>query len=160
MKTEKQKKIIRLLITFTVMAFIFIQSALNKELSGAESGFIEELIKRITGTESEFLGLLVRKCAHFTEFMILGGCLFLNACDYARDKSLGNIGMRREILAAFLIGTLYAVTDELHQIFVPGRACMATDVCIDAVGVLTGTFVAAFLLRNRFETKDSSASED
>jgi VanZ family protein len=30
--------------------------------------------------------------------------------------------------------TLYAVSDEIHQYFVPGRACRFGDICIDTAG--------------------------
>ena len=44
--------------------------------------------------------------------------------------------------AAWLIGTAYAVTDEFHQSFVPGRSCELRDVVIDSCGVLTGVLAA------------------
>ena len=47
---------------------------------------------------------------------------------------------------AWLIGTAYAVTDELHQHFVPDRACAFTDMCIDSAGVAAGAIIAVFLL--------------
>ena len=40
----------------------------------------------------------------------------------------------------WLTGTLYAVTDEIHQYFVPGRSCEFRDICIDSAGVLCGIF--------------------
>ena len=48
---------------------------------------------------------------------------------------------------AFLAGTAYAVTDELHQLFVPGRAGMISDVLIDSLGVLFGCFLIYALFR-------------
>ena len=42
---------------------------------------------------------------------------------------------------AFALGTLYAVTDELHQMFVPGRMGRPLDVAIDALGVACGILV-------------------
>lgn len=37
---------------------------------------------------------------------------------------------------SFVVGLLYAVSDELHQLFVPGRESSVIDVGIDAVGLL------------------------
>ena len=48
-------------------------------------------------------------------------------------------------LAAWLIGTAYAVTDEFHQSFVPGRSCELRDVMIDSCGVLTGVLLATLV---------------
>ena len=67
--------------------------------------------------------LLLRKCAHVTEYAILGLLL-------AR-------ALLREV-PAFTLGVLYAITDELHQSFVRGRHAAPLDVAIDAVGVLIG----------------------
>ena len=47
------------------------------------------------------------------------------------------------ILIAWGISTAYAATDEFHQIFVPGRAGMLTDVMIDSSGALAGILLAA-----------------
>ena len=41
----------------------------------------------------------------------------------------------------FIIGVLYAVSDELHQLFVPGRHASAADVGIDAAGILLALLV-------------------
>src|ERR671929_584326 len=66
---------------------------------------------------------VLRKCAHVTEYAILGALLL---------RALG-----RE-LPAFLAAVAYAATDELHQHFVRGRHASPIDVAIDAAGVLIG----------------------
>ena len=70
--------------------------------------------------------LVLRKCAHLTEYAILGALLL---------RALG-----REA-PAFLAGVAYAVTDELHQHFVRGRHASPVDVAIDAVGVAVGMLI-------------------
>ena len=45
----------------------------------------------------------------------------------------------RTIVLAILFGVLYALTDEAHQMFVPGRAADAADLVADAIGVVLGT---------------------
>ncbi|MGI9113047.1 MAG: VanZ family protein [Gaiellaceae bacterium] len=67
--------------------------------------------------------LLLRKLAHAAEYAILGA-LLLRA-------------LRRE-LPALAAGVAYAVSDEVHQHFVPGRRGAPLDVLIDAVGVVVG----------------------
>ena len=66
---------------------------------------------------------VLRKCAHVTEYAILGALLL---------RALG-----RE-LPAFVAGVAYAATDELHQHFVAGRHASPIDVAIDAAGVAIG----------------------
>ena len=75
--------------------------------------------------------LFLRKLAHLTEYAVLGALL-------AR-------GLRT--LPAFVAGVAYAVTDEIHQTFVTGRAGRVTDVAIDAVGVLLGILLFRRALR-------------
>ena len=67
--------------------------------------------------------LVLRKLAHGAEFAVLGALLL---------RAL------REELPALLAGLAYAVTDELHQHFVPGRIGSPLDVAIDSAGVALG----------------------
>jgi VanZ like family len=70
--------------------------------------------------------LVLRKIAHAGEYAVLGALL---------ARATG-----RPWLAAAL-GVLYAVSDEVHQAFVPGRAGSPLDVAIDGVGVVCGVLV-------------------
>jgi VanZ like family len=76
--------------------------------------------------------LLLRKLAHAAEFAVLGLLLV---------RALGRP------LLSFWLGTAYAVTDELHQSFVPGRLGSPLDVAIDAAGVAVGVALAVRLSR-------------
>jgi VanZ family protein len=75
--------------------------------------------------------LILRKCAHVTEYAILA---FL---------------LRRAFEAplAFLLALGYAVSDEFHQTFVVGREGTPRDVAIDSIGILVGLLVARRVLR-------------
>jgi VanZ family protein len=70
--------------------------------------------------------LVLRKVAHAAEFALLGA-LLLRAL---RDERV-----------ALASGIAYAVTDEIHQHFVPGRVGAPLDVAIDAVGVALGVLL-------------------
>jgi VanZ family protein len=69
----------------------------------------------------------LRKLAHAAEFAVLG-LLLVRALEHA--------------WAAFWVGVAYAVTDEIHQSFVPGRLGSPVDVAIDAAGVAVGVALA------------------
>ena len=140
------KSKIHLGITIIVMIFIFIQSALPADLSGAESNVIVKMLSNLTGIEEEALSLIVRKLAHFTEFMILGICLAVNVKDILAACNKTVHGFKMSALP-WLIGTIYAVTDEVHQLFVPGRACAFLDICIDSSGVAAGVLIILILAR-------------
>ena len=76
--------------------------------------------------------LALRKIAHAAEYAVLGVLLL---------RAVG-----KELPAA-AIGIAYAVTDEVHQAFVPGRQGAVLDVLIDAVGVLIGVYVLGRAVR-------------
>jgi VanZ family protein len=67
--------------------------------------------------------LVLRKIAHAVEFAVLGALLL---------RALGSVR------GAVALGVAYAASDELHQVFVPGRRGSVVDVLIDAVGVAVG----------------------
>lgn len=74
---------------------------------------------------------VVRKFAHYTIYTI-GGVLIMNYA-YTTDKT-----KKQQTFGSLLFGAFYAVTDEVHQYFVPGRSARVFDVGIDTLGVITG----------------------
>ena len=84
--------------------------------------------------------LRVRKTAHFTEYLILGFLLMSAMYVIRKHRTL-----RSDPALAWLIGTLYAVSDECHQYFVPGRAMMLTDMLIDSSGTLVGVLLGCLI---------------
>ena len=72
--------------------------------------------------------LVLRKLAHATEYAILGALLL---------RALRRPGW------AVALGIAYAISDEIHQSFVPGRQGSSLDVLIDSAGVIAGVVVAA-----------------
>ena len=77
--------------------------------------------------------VVLRKIAHTAEYAVLGALL---------GRATGRVGL------ALALGVAYAVSDEIHQSFVPGRAGAPLDVAIDAVGVVCGV-VLWHLVRTR-----------
>lgn len=86
--------------------------------------------------EVDVFNHMVRKYAHFFAYMILG-ILSVNAL------YLNGIKDRKAILYSFIISFLYAISDEIHQIFVPGRAGQVMDVLIDSLGGIIGIAIYA-----------------
>lgn len=70
--------------------------------------------------------LVLRKIAHACEFALLGA-LLLRALRDERAAVMGAVG--------------YAISDEIHQLFVPGRIGSPIDVAIDSVGVAVGVLL-------------------
>ncbi len=78
--------------------------------------------------------LVLRKIGHAGEYAVLGALL---------ARALRSPG------AAVLAGVLYAVSDEVHQVFVAGRHGSPLDVAIDAVGVVAGVLLWERVARTR-----------
>jgi VanZ family protein len=116
-------------------AMIFYQSSRPAPKSDMQSLYIVTLINRmastIIGKEVVIVtNHLVRKAAHFTEYLILGLLLF--------NGFVSKRALARAFFLALAAGVCYAVSDEIHQLFVPGRTGKVTDVLIDGTGILFG----------------------
>ena len=130
------------------MITIFIFSNQRGEESGNTSRkFTAEIIQIITGkrisAEDPFIDsiqLVIRKLAHFTIYAI-GGFLIVSYA-YTTEKT-----RKQKILYSIAFGAGYAITDELHQFFVPGRSASAFDVALDTAGVITGILIYILLIK-------------
>lgn len=85
----------------------------------------------------ENMKMPIRKLAHFSIYTVLGITVMCHMSTYG-------INRYKRIGGSLILGMLYAVSDEIHQLFVPGRSGQISDVCIDTVGVLFG--ICIFLL--------------
>lgn len=145
------------------MVVIFLFSAQTGEDSGDTSGKVLRLAMKLLYWNFETFsperqaslmavwGVIVRKGAHFTEYAVLGALL----CNALRTYGLST---KLRWWLPVGIGALYAVTDEIHQYFVPQRACRVLDMGIDTAGVLFGT--ALFLLIASLMKKHKKAPSD
>jgi VanZ family protein len=138
----KGKKILYLSAFVIWIVVIFILSAQPKEESNALSMKVtevvtEKVIPDKVVKEKDFnmdrLNNVMRTHAHFLLYMVLG-ILTLNL--------LGAVGVSKyRELIALLICIIYAMTDEFHQLFVPGRGAQITDVLVDSSGALVGILI-------------------
>lgn len=106
----------------------------SNQLSTGIAEIIDNVVKKVDSNldiNLESLNHLVRKNAHFIAYLILG-MLVVNA--------LRRSGTNRHIsfLLAQLICIVYAASDEIHQMYVPGRSTQVTDVVIDSTGAFLG----------------------
>ena len=76
-----------------------------------------------------------RKTAHFTIYLILGLLVGTLLKEY-------NIKTKQIIIYGVLICMTYAISDEIHQIFVIGRSGEIKDVLIDTCGSTTGILLS------------------
>ena len=122
------------------MSLIFYLSSQSASDSTHTSGFFVRFFSQLFGIGADKLFInIVRKSAHLFEFFILGVLSFL----YISHKKI--IPYVR-ILLSIGFCVLYSISDELHQLFVEGRACRITDVGIDAFGSTIGVLCIFFLI--------------
>jgi VanZ family protein len=140
-----------------MMVIIFSFSAKPAVSSDKSSMFLADKILKVyenltdhslQGLEREetlsLIDHIVRKCAHFTEFGILA---FTVAIHFWIRKRKGF----RLFAWTVAVTAAYAATDEIHQLFVPGRSVRLWDVLIDTSGAAAGAcffcILAAILLK-------------
>ncbi len=126
----KTYKTISVILLLAVMVTIFVLSHQNSSESSETSGFVTELLTFVFGDNVP--EAIVRTFGHYSEFAALG-FLALN-CFYAFKKELKPV-------ICILLSWGYAWTDEIHQIFVDGRAFQISDLMVDLAGILTGTIL-------------------
>lgn len=91
------------------------------------------LVDFVKDTSITYAGRLMRKSAHFIAYLILG---FLVSHAMKNDGSTALAWKRRG--ASLLLCVAYAISDEIHQIFVPGRGPLVKDILIDGAGAVIG----------------------
>ncbi len=135
-----KKQIIDLLLIIIWMIFVFFFSNQPADISSKQSGGITERIVKlllkdnITQNQRDIIETVIRKCAHFVLYAI-GGFLVLNYLNTT------NLKEKYTIMFSIIFVLVYAITDEVHQLFVPGRSGEVRDVFIDTLGASVGTLI-------------------
>lgn len=159
MRFNRRQKIFGLLVLLW-MGVIFWYSSRIGEVSSGQSSAVGLFIGRmlIPGFRdweaarqlayADSIDFFVRKSCHAMEYAILAS-LLMGVCP------LG-ISTGRWMRYAWGMATLYAISDEIHQAFVPGRACMIRDMFIDSTGALIGVcicFVCIWFIGRKNKTQ-------
>ena len=128
---------------FGTVCFIFSNSMQtgvdSSSASQAVQDFLQGLLRRLghPGAAARLTEHMVRKAAHFCEYMLEGFLLLLGVRLFSRKL--------RFLSWPALLGLLTALCDETIQLFYAGRGSSVTDVWIDFAGVVTGMAVALLL---------------
>ena len=105
-------------------------------------GVLNTIIKlfRLNEETSLITEHVIRKLAHFTLYTLGGILIYMHI-------NLYNIKTKSKLIIAQMIGTIYAITDEIHQMFILGRTGEIRDILIDSAGVFAGIAFLAILLK-------------
>ncbi|MCR5094996.1 MAG: VanZ family protein [Lachnospiraceae bacterium] len=155
------RRILAFVPAAALMVIIFLFSAQPAEESTEVSVYIGEKFYQAAndlfgfGWSAEMIAGLtlqaqhvIRKIAHFLEYLLLAAMLF-HGFRVNLSAREGSDPRRLWAAAAAFAGILYAVSDEVHQLFVPGRSGMISDVIVDWGGVLTGTLLSVLVVTRR-----------
>lgn len=148
------KKYIKTILLISWMCVIFYLSCEQKSDTIATTNIVIEILYGIynivftknpldINTFSQAIFKPVRKIAHFSEFAILGILAYLVYNDEPG---------RNDYILPLVFSSLYAISDEIHQYFVPGRACTLVDVLIDTIGAFIG-IMFIHLIKKRWQKK-------
>lgn len=158
---KTQIKIFNIILIVIWMITVFLFSGQKGEESGSTSGrFTEIIIHILTGKSVDIndptiqiIETVIRKLAHYTIYAF-GGFLIMNYA-YTTNKTL-----KEKIFYSICFGGSYAITDEIHQFFVPDRSARIFDVGIDTLGVITGVIIYLLLrkcienITNKYKAKN------
>ncbi len=138
-------------LSIAVMGLIFLFSAqVGTDSAKTSGGFITFILRVFypnfaTMDEASRLALvaslqlIVRKGAHFSVYALLGLCTGCAALTYTCRRWV-------RLAVPFAVCLAWAISDEIHQYFVPSRACAALDVLIDSCGAALGVAVSVLFI--------------
>ena len=126
------------------MAVIFMLSHQSASISSGQSGvFVEQLRHIAPSIDQQILTFLVRKGVYIFAYFVLGILTFnaLWRVDLSKFKLNYPVGL------SIIVCTLYAVSDEFHQLFVSGRSGELRDIMIDSCAAMVGVFIISIFVR-------------
>ncbi len=138
-----KRKIVLWILVIIWMGLIFYFSSQNADDSTSQSrGIITSTNiinnENISPLEQEqkllTADVYLRKTAHACVFLVLSVLVCLLIHEYIPD-------IRKILTNSFIVCFLYSCSDEIHQIFVPGRSCETRDILIDNIGVMMGLLI-------------------
>ena len=146
-------KIINIVLLLICMIGIFLFSSEDRDTSTNTSiETTKKVISVVSNDEDTSTKIAkdyfneVRKSAHLIEYF----CLGILAINVLKDYHKINIWM---VLICIIFCMLYALSDEIHQIYVPGRSCELRDIFIDTSGSIIGIIIYSlinFIYRKRY----------
>ncbi|MDC7278727.1 MULTISPECIES: VanZ family protein [Pseudobutyrivibrio] len=140
----KKGKIILGILIVAWLCVIWGHSMQPAVVSEGESGkwlsVISRFIPVITNDDAGMY--IVRKCAHFTEYAILGVLLALELAYFVK-------GWLRRFFEPLAFALSASFIDETIQLFVEGRSGQVSDMWIDTAGAALGIVITLAIIGNR-----------
>ena len=168
--SKRTKILLSLLPVLFVFALIFFFSSFDATDSSAQSSVLVKFVKEDIFPKlsklrnktdikivNDTVAFVIRKTAHISVYMVLGFFSFVSLWFIKNRKA--------RYFSAVAVAAIYAISDEIHQMYVPGRSCEFRDVCIDTCGAAIGAVICLIIVlltdlrRVRAELEEYKQSE-
>ena len=139
-----KKTTIRIILIILILLWMYIVfgfSGQNGEESSGISFKISMLLTKNNEDIAKTIEPYVRKIAHFSEYAVGGILIFLLLLTFEKISPI-----TRNILS-IVITIIYAISDEVHQLYIPGREGKIVDVYIDTLGIITGILFINIIIK-------------
>lgn len=160
---KKKRVYIGYLLVILWMGVIFYFSSRSGDISAAQSNGFKEILKESVPGVYSVVGTMVksgvkifsvRKLAHMFLYMILTVLLYIPTKGVFEKYRLS-------LIITTGVSMSYAVLDEIHQLFVPGRSGQIQDIIIDGIGVLVGVLLVMlfYTMKNKIRKYKECSGE-
>ena len=139
------KKKLSIILVILWALLIFFLSNQTSDVSGSESKAIISSVIHVNNIN--YVDNILREMMHFIEYFIFGILLINCFNQYKID---------RKITISITISFIYIVLDEIHQIFVPGRAFEYLDIGLDLSGAILGIFIFNAIYKKYVQNKKNN----
>ena len=142
------KKVLLTILVILWMLLIFsFSSQTGKQSTKTSDAFVNRIVnitekfpqksynKKNVKNTRRVIEIIIRKSAHFLEYFILAILVYLMFKEYNIPKIY---------LFTVLFCLMYAISDEIHQLFIDKRSGQVIDVCIDTLGAILSTIIMYF----------------
>lgn len=133
-------------IAWMVVIFLFSHQT-GSESANLSGNITAMIIKAVSALgiyiEKDLAHSLIRSSAHFLVFFVLGALWYVNF-------HIKGMESKKAVIISAVIGIVYAIADEVHQLLVPARACELKDVFVDSIGVLLAVCLGHYIKRKNF----------
>ena len=154
--------ILRIILILLLLCTFFVIFGFSSQDGEASGGLSRNITNKILQISNKYNALgqeekeqianktekIIRKVAHFSIYTVVGLLLMGLLSTYKIKENW-------RMILSILLGMIYAVSDEIHQSFIPGRSPRIADVYIDTLGVILGVLLILLGIKiyNKYITK-------
>lgn len=145
---SKHKKIYRIIAIVLVLIWMFTVFYFSNQPSQISENQSDTIVQKLleiffNNTDIQNIDFIVRKLAHLFLYTIGGMLVFNLILTYHKSLKL-------TLCISSMTCIIYAISDEIHQYFIPGRSCQLIDVGIDSIGICIGICFMCFIVRKEW----------